>query len=162
MRALQFHRFSKARIWQDEDPFSGFVRVASLAVEIVVPRGATAEYGLLGASFEAGSSQEVALACGGGGSAWAQSLAGTLDDVRIELPAEYHSEIVRRARDCAIREQFVGRIVFDRAAHGMVGSSSSCFGALAELVVELLVSPNQLEKEGRLVELLTSLFHPRG
>lgn len=161
VRMIPFHRFSKARVWHDEDPFDGRAREGSVSVEVFVPRGAMSEYGLLGGNVLVGSAGDATVACSAIGAAWAASLASGVDDVRVGLPEEYHSEIVRRAAGRMAQHSPTGRIVFDQAAFGEVGSSGACFGALSEAVVELLFRRPSHGSDGLIVELLNSLFHPR-
>jgi hypothetical protein len=154
--ALSRHR--KARVWLDEVPSAefeptGFVRrevsrgsspipaKGIAAVELMVPRGATASYGLLGAQMLDSERHvgEVTVGILGDGPPMLDSLALMPDNVRVGLLEEYVDGVVLGVKGVVKTGwHFEGNLHFRWAAHGTVGSSSAFFAEIASLVARLL------------------------
>jgi hypothetical protein len=169
---LKLSRHRTARVWLDESPRAQYVPTAVMrrvvssglsmppvirlaGVELVVPRGAMASYGLLGAELLEGTEQGdvVTVAVARTDSPMPDSLAGTLDDVRVGLPEEYASAVISGVERLVHGgAHFGGELAFRWAAHGLVGSSGPFFADLAELVGKLLFSATT-PSTGDLVEL---------
>lgn len=115
---------------------------AALAIEVWMPVGPRALYGLLGVRFEpraTGLSIQVPVVSGIEGPRCAHSIASLSDEVRVGLPDEYGHEVVHGLADQAEKLGVgAGVLTIERAAHGLVGSSRSTFAALAILIVRLL------------------------
>jgi hypothetical protein len=112
------------------------------AIEVWMPTGPRALYGLLGARFEPdarGLSIRVPVVPGIEGPRFAQTIAASYDEVRVGLPDEYGREVVHWLAYEAEKLGFgPGVLTIERAAHSLVGSSRSVFAALAVLVVRLI------------------------
>jgi hypothetical protein len=112
---------------------------ARAAVELFVPVGGRALYGLLGAEFRPGGGAEgltlrVDVSPGNGpGLPWA--LAAEIDDVREGLPEAYVSGVLDGAATHALGP---GTLHFRWAAHGAAGSSEAIFRRIAQMVVTTL------------------------
>lgn len=144
---------SKARVWWDEDPFDGSTRSKCLVVELWIPRGPRAEYALLGASLDHDNTN-VRVSCPEDAGRWEASLAEGFDDVRIGLPTEYRESVSREARLSIGGAVARVGIVFDRAAHGAVGSSPALFGRLAAAIVGVLPRREDFATEPPMREIL--------
>ena len=108
-------------------------------VEAYVPRGARADYGLLGLEFAPGPAaiEVIVPYSGPHGATLTDSLAGQIDDVRVGLPEEY-AEAVLDALCAAAVSLPSGVLRVCAAAHGRVGSSPKFFARLAAAVVSLM------------------------
>lgn len=158
MQQLQLTRHRKARLWIGEPPRAEFsptsfvrrvvsagfaeapaIRIA--AVELIVPRGPVASYGLLGAELlDNGSGDgEVSVAVNNNGFAMQGSLAATADDVRIGLLNEYAEAVISGVEE-VVRGgwRFTGELAFRWAAHAAAGSSPAIFADLGSLVARVL------------------------
>lgn len=143
-------RHARARLWTDGElpPLTGWAAVRrrlpadpraagehrSLAVEVVIPRGGMISYGLLGATYEpvAGDSLDVAVLPGD----WLpfeRALAGPPEEVVTGLTTDYAEAVMDGAVAAAGTVTAVpgGSLIFDRAAHGAIGSSVALFRQLA-------------------------------
>jgi hypothetical protein len=157
MKTLQLTRFAKARIWFGGATLgfasSGSVRqhvtsndqarfaAAKVTLEALVPRGARAEYGLLGLSFDARSTTtlDVEVEYSDGNQApWLDSLARQIDDVQLGLPHEYATSVLETAASIATHRFPPGRLETVEAAHGAVGSSADFFRRLTVGVLSLM------------------------
>jgi hypothetical protein len=157
IRLLQLTRHRKARLWIGEPPSAEFsptsyvrrvvsagvaeapaIRIA--AVELLVPRGPVASYGLLGAELlDNGTGDgEVNVAVNSKGFPMQGSLAAMPDDVRIGLLDEY-AEAVVSGVEAVVRDgwRFKGVLAFRWAAHAAVGSSPAIFADLGKLVARV-------------------------
>lgn len=171
--SLSLPRHRKAKVWLDEPPGATYVptkfnhRVVSngstlpgpirlAAVEWMVPRGATASYGLLGAEYLDGDRDEgeVSVAVNRAGAPMLHPLAPDSEDVRVGLPDEY-AEAVLSGLERVVTEgwQFRGQVTFRWAAHGAVGSSPDFFSELAAVVARLLAIKN-VPSEDELISML--------
>jgi hypothetical protein len=178
MRSLKLGRFGAARIWLNEGAGASYAvsrvladtaasgRVGeslgsrSAAAEVVLPRGARSEYGLLGGSFSPQRSSSVALsvAVSNGSEPLRSSIARAVDDVRIGLPEEYAKAVLQAARVAASALP-TGSLTFNEGAHGAVGSSPLFFGMLARFVIKLLLVPNDVSDDA-IVTLFQALGGP--
>lgn len=114
----------------------------SLAVEVIIPRGAITAYGLLGAAFtpDGGTSLEMTVTAGTGAE-FSDSLATAPEEVYLGVPREYSKGIVSgflRGVE-RVRPLPGGSLIFDRGAHGVIGSSPITFTSLAACVTRLLL-----------------------
>jgi hypothetical protein len=166
MRAVSIGRFGKGRLWVDEQVEVAFVPVEiserrvtpgagtneprSVTVEVYLPRGARAEYGLLGIRYESAIGRDLVvrvLASEPSGRKYEQSLAEQVDKVVVGLPAEYAEAVLSAICDAAAGRLGPGLLVVDRAAHGVFGSSVNLFKQLATLLVRLVGDPLATEEE---------------
>lgn len=157
MIALDLGHHRKLNVWLDELPEIRYraVRVHEqryaaerqesadvrrAALEILVPRGGRAQYGLLGGEFEPATSDQfiVRLALSDRHERhipW--SLSARIDGVRAGIPTEYASGVIE---DLAAGPAVLGAGVLrpDCGAHSAAGSSVLFFKRLAELLVRML------------------------
>jgi hypothetical protein len=159
MKTLQLTRFAKARMWFGERVTRGFDASGVITgaagdapvvgpnsdmlvgLEVLVPRGAYSEYGLLGLEFLPGN-----LGClrievpysDMAGSPWSDALASNVDEVRLGLPQEYASSVLASLASTAAGRIPSGTLRIVDAAHGIVGSSPSFFGKLSGATIELM------------------------
>lgn len=132
------------------------------AVELFVPRGGHALYGLLGATFRRASTDELKVQVATSsynGPALENSLAHRVDDVRKGLVEEFARAVMDafRRTDPQVPPLPPGRLLFDRAAQGMVGSCQVIFRELARLVVCVMVTDLSVQPTEQLRELLENL-----
>ena len=160
MKTYQLNRLAKARVWQRRDPFDATERPEFLAVELWIPHGASAEYGLLGASLDH-EQFGVRLTCPRSDGRWAGSLAEGLDDVRRGLPEEYRESVIREAQAVIAERAMDIGVTYDTAAHGAIGSSSALFGRLAVTVIDLLTIGEESPGDERTEALLRTALQPR-
>jgi hypothetical protein len=173
MWQLQLSRHRRARVWFGEAPNAGYSptavvrRVVSTgdtkpaaaklaAIELMVPRGAIATYGLLGAEL-LDDGEGVGAVCVGvnrTGFPMQQSLAPMSDDVRVGLLDEY-AEAVVSGVERVVNEgwHFKGELTFRWAAHSAVGSSPAFFLELSVWVARLLAG-TMPPSEKNLVDML--------
>lgn len=109
----------------------------AIVLEVRLPRGPRAEYGLLGARFTPDDSGHVTLRVGVSGAEGAtfDSLAGSFDDVRVGLPEEYAGEVLGTL--ASLERLPAGVLEIHECAHGAVGSSRVLFARLAKLIAAL-------------------------
>lgn len=168
-KTLGIGTFGKGRLWVDEDVEAGYspIRVLErhllasraskvegrvVAVEVYLPRGARAEYGLIGMRYEPTPGRELLVRVLVGDAQtrkYEASLAGQVDEVRVGLPAEYAQAVLEATCDEASEGLAPGIVTIDRAAHGRVGSSMLLFDQLARLVVRVLAAPVPSEDQIR-------------
>lgn len=157
MRVVQLTPLAKARVWfeggvsefapagsikreVEADP-NAFLATTHLTLEAFVPRGARAEFGLLGVKFEREGDRLLQLEVPYSKEAnnrWFDSLAVAIDDVRLGLPSEYVPAILDAAVDSGTRRFPPGSIRIVQAAHGLIGSSSEFFQKLTICALELM------------------------
>ncbi len=150
--------FRKARVWLQELPAITYVKIDEVtasvetrvseisgtryaAIELFIPLGGRAAYGLLGARYDPDpSAQQLAIrvdVTGDKDSSIEWARANVVDYVRAGLPMEFTQGVI----DGAIEAKDTigsGKLHFMCAAHGAVGSSHMMFNVLAKLVVNLL------------------------
>ncbi len=129
--------------------------VQRAAMEIFLPHGGFAGYGLLGAEFVPDHSQYLTIQVATGATSVRQvnwALAALVDDVRVGLPDEYADAVLKGAGG---QELLSGGVLrFAWAAHGMVGSSPMIFLRLATAVVRLISQNATLLSDEELAALL--------
>lgn len=129
----------------------------TVAVEVLVPLGARAEYGLLGGEFSPMASTtllRVDVFYGVGDHV--ASLASGFDEVRAGLPREFARAVGAEIESLRGRvEVSPGVLTLSYAAHGLVGSSERMFRRLARWLVMSATTGDGVPDE----ELL-SLFQP--
>lgn len=175
MITLHLDRYRKGRIWIGELPDIQY-KVADIAerrlenkapttaeprcaaVELFIPTGARALYGLLGADFTPAEEQllivQVAIS-GAGENTINWSLAGRVDMVFVGIPQEFAIGVLDGACSAEeIRLLGPGVLNFCCAAYGHVGSSLAFFRRLSGAVVRLLASNNKLISQDELARLL--------
>lgn len=176
MITLQLTTFAKARIsWRptttlafeadglltrDAVANSGRRPHRFLSVEALVPRGARADYGMLGVSFNPDESEKLHVTvkyCETQCEPWPGSLAANIDDARVGLPKEY-SEAVLEGLIAGLRPSASGSLTLEEAAHGVVGSSSAFFRSLARAAGELLFLDDLQETSDTLLERLRRIL----
>jgi hypothetical protein len=176
MIAFDLSNHKRARIWIGDlpgRPDSGGVilenvvpatmhtdRVgAQAAIEIWVPTGARALYGMLGAELGIRAGNELHLFAPTVANPFEESeptLAGTLDRVYIGLSTEYAAAVLRGAVSADAGSKLgPGSLNFCIAKHSAVGSSEHLFERLATFLVDLIAS-NLSESESASIEQLLS------
>jgi hypothetical protein len=113
-----------------------------VALEAFIPRGAFAEYALLGGSWQPGRSDRTEVIVNVSderGPAFAGHLAGRVDEVRVGLPGEYGDGILAALANHA-GELGCGRLLISNAAHGRIGSSIAAFSSVAIVLLKLFES----------------------
>jgi hypothetical protein len=171
-----------ARVWVRElpdasYPSSGIVRksIPALAdgqifnpvaaVEILVPMGARAYYGLLGGRFEpvdsGGLDVEVVLSESNGPKFPSTTSVAYFDTPRIGLPEEFATGVLAGlvGENPAVAGMPGGRLKFDVAAFGWVGSSHNVFRHLARLVVSVMTADLGSDPTSRLKALIDRPIH---
>ena len=171
---LPFNR--RARVWIGELPqavYEGgtvvnqvvegtrepFGEVRRAAVEFYVPSGPRSMYGLLGAVLSPDQLHRLCVQVNTShelGRWFADSLAGTSDDVRVGLPDEYVGGVLDGI--LAARQQVgnlcSGGLVFSCAAHGERSSNHLIFNHLSRIVVSIL----NMETDSPSEQTLAALF----
>jgi len=157
MMEFRFGRQGVGRAWFEALPLAHYASAGDLCVtlpavrrerrecrivlEVLIPRGAYAEYALLGASYSGRERDEIVISVSESGEGdartYAESLASRLDTVWVGLPHPYAISVLDAAKATAPRA-LSGELSFDCAAHGMVGSSAQLFANCASAIVELL------------------------
>ncbi|WP_437952615.1 hypothetical protein WME98_19285 [Sorangium sp. So ce296] len=178
MRIVQLTPLAKARVWVSESAtfgveFTGAIsgsfvaaRTASpehaaVTVEALVPRGAMAEYGLVGLDFQSIPSEtsRVEVGCSvSEGMRWDKSIAATIDDVRLGLSEEYSQAVCQALSSAATTKLGPGVLRLVEAAHGAVGSSPSFFAKLSFAAVELMFVDVSDASDELLAELLRRIL----
>jgi hypothetical protein len=175
MRTVRIGRYGKARVWLGElpeltypvldvlertleagdSPLSGVRRAA---IEMLLPRGGRALYGLLGAELTPRCSGRLVVQVAVSGRTEPQfirSLAARIDDVRLGIPDEYAVSVLDGvSRTDESRSLGPGMVRFDRAAHGAVGSAQWLFQRLSAAIVRLLAGQPETPSDEGLAELL--------
>jgi hypothetical protein len=160
MNVVPLPHLGRAKIWLGELPalrvqparaLSGFVQARRpafpearrAALEIVLPRGATISYGLLGAELHPSQTgrllYEVAVS-EASGSIFEDSIAVRPEEVRVGLPEEYAPSVVEGILEAERQTPNLvsGRLLIHCAAHGIVGSSRWLFARLARTLTKIL------------------------
>ena len=158
MLEVSLSGFGKARVWSRECPVDPVKPYNGIALEVSIPRGGMCAYGLLGASaglHHSGPGCEVVAPASG--RRWHGSLVERIDEVRVGLPAELVATVQRAGAAEAERTGLETTILYDCAAHGLVGSNEWVFGRLAIALVRVTADRSLLEDELRLRGLLEEL-----
>ncbi len=134
----------RVRVWRDEAPEASYVAgetlersvsatkrgcktpSGSVAIEVWLPMGPRALFGLLGVRFGGdGPACEIRVPVVKGldGPRLADTIAASYDEVRVGLPDEYGQEVVDALARGAERVGLGGRLSVEHAAHSLVGSS---------------------------------------
>lgn len=159
MKTIDLEKFRKARVWIDELPDvanhalsmvthtvhaknQGRAKIQTGAVELFVPLGARSMYGLLGGYFEPmeGDSLSVEISLSSSSERiLSGSLAGSSDEVRVGLPAEYVGGVTAGIDAACSRldSVAVGKLHINCAAHGLIGSSNAIYSEIAATLVRL-------------------------
>jgi hypothetical protein len=175
MIELNLGSYSRSRIWMnglshaDYEPESILERripvrhsphsgSRSIMVELFKYVGPRDVYGLLGAGFipeYSGSLLMRVFASDNTGGVVDWALAGGIDDVHLGLPLQYAQTVLETAVDAAAEETLgPGVLSFDRAAHGLIGSSNAVFRHLTRVIVQLLEPDRQPLTEAELMRLI--------
>ena len=105
-----------------------------------------AEYGLLGVRFDSTTETllrvEVPYADGVGNS-WPESLGAGVDDVRWGLPRAFTQSILDATAAYANGRFPPGILRIVEAAHGLVGSNTRLFKAIATCALEIMLDAQQ-------------------
>jgi hypothetical protein len=128
------------------------------AIEMFWHTGGRTLYGLLGAELEStpGTELKVAIAQHAtAGECYVDSIAHCSDDVRKGLPAEYVRGVQRavQLQRELLSMMGAGTLSFNRAAHGVAGSSIRVFEALTSAVLRLFTAEDPVD-DSSLVDLL--------
>jgi hypothetical protein len=126
-----------------------------VSLEAFVPRGAMAEYGLLGIRYAPVASDDLKVRAGvlaASVARWDGSLANRTDDVRLGLPGEYVSFVSDGLLECQVTSP--GELSVIEAAHGAVGSSGRFFKRVALAAALILwMSDGELESAATVASL---------
>jgi hypothetical protein len=132
------------------------------AVELFHHAGPYTPYGLLGATHHPSASADRELTVlvhvsTPSGAAFTESLARSFDDVQIGLPHEYVRGVIDGVSEVhgEIGGLAAGKLVFDCAAHGAIGSSLAFFQRLSRIVCRLLSAEHAQPSEDEILRYLT-------
>ena len=164
---LPYH--CRARVWLGELPQASYLadytversieakspdfnNVRLAAVELREPKGPRVLYGLLGAEFRPLKSNNLDLQVNVSSNdnlRIADSSLNQSGDILVGLPKEYIDSVVRGVFDIGEKADgiFAGTLLFNCAAHSIVGSSESIFRRLSYIVVQILFSPKNTLSE---------------
>lgn len=155
MIQLNLNAYARARLWDSSElPDLGGLPVVehilrasenakpskNIAIEVAVPRGGVTSFGLLGATFEPARAASLTMTVlSDGDRVFPDALAPSPERAVFGLPQEYVNSVVNGfLKGAALLADIPGgSLVFDRAAHGMLGSSCELFRELAACVTRL-------------------------
>lgn len=161
-RSFELSRFRRANVWLNEAPPAEFTAVSSLSkefkpktitnaisqktgVEIYIPHGSTASYGVLGAELVESEIDglEIIVSIKSAGLPFHPSLASNTDEVRVGLLDEYANSVIGGVVKAAgvFGAPTNASLRFRWAAHGLIGSSQSVFEIASAIVLQLLLLP---------------------
>lgn len=167
-RSFELSRFRRANVWINEVPPAEFMAVSivrrtlkpkatinatsqKVGVEIYIPHGSKASYGVLGAELVESETDglEIIVSVNNGGNPFRPSLASKSDEVIVGLLDEYADAVIGGIIKAA---EVVGAptnasLRFRWAAHGLVGSSHSIFESASAIVLQLLLLPKEPSDE---------------
>ena len=116
----------------------------SVAVELFIPLGGFAMYGTLGATYEPKALSEllIEVLVAEQGASYSSELAVS-DKTSVSLPRETATVVLKAATKLQQESTLLagGTLTFDRAIHGIIGSSPAVFVALTHACFELLGDP---------------------
>ena len=142
-------------------PGSGGERFS--VIEVSIPLGARRLCGLLGARFSPGSEKflvEVrSRARGFEREVYRHALIADHSDALCGRPDEFADSVMAAASTLGL-ELGPGELVFEYAAHDLVGSSVVVFRGLARLVIQSLAADPERQGAAALLEGLRSAFPP--
>jgi hypothetical protein len=166
---------ARVRLWRGEGPGASYAaeeiierRISptkraedatssSVAIEVWLPMGPRALFGLLGVRYERdGPACEIRapVVRGLDGVRLSDTIAAANDEVRVGLPDEYGRAVVDSLAHEAEVLGLHGRLSVENAAHSLVGSSRSVFAALSTLAVRLIVEPFDELEQGSIEEIV--------
>jgi hypothetical protein len=129
-----------------------------VAVELLVPAGARAHYGGLGATFVPSSAKLLAIevpVSSTEGPAIPESLANQVDSVHVGLPGEYAKAILESMTSAHAAQLLPGGTVrVCGALHGVAGSSPWFFQVLSRVALTLLKVDIERPSETDLIALI--------
>lgn len=118
-----------------------------LTLEVLTPKGARMTYGLLGADSTPTATDKARVLVNVSDVSedeFTDSLASTLDRVRVGLPLQYAESVV--AEVSKVREEATKfpavEIQFKRAAYGTMGSDKATFRELSRVLTKLIIAEN--------------------
>ena len=170
MISLDLLYHSKGRVWVDDAPPAFFeaehtlehsiaaTKQASfgtrrIVVELLAPKGARIDYGMLGAELRSLPTHELQVLVNISPSlnlTLPDSLMpAALDEVRLGIPYSYGMAVIEGVDLAAneIGELFAGQLHFQYAAQGLVSSSAAIFKLLSGTVVRLLMLSDTIPTE---------------
>lgn len=180
MKILELGKYRRARVWIGELPDAAYPSVKTLAhsvsattephgkrkmaaVELLVVTGPRSLYGMLGGHFTVGPTGRLNVdvrISTANERLFADNLAGTLDEVRVGLPAEY-AQAVLAGVDLAkgeLNALTAGKLSINCAAHGAIGSCEAVFKHLAAILVKLFNSGSVEISDEELIKLFPPTF----
>jgi hypothetical protein len=180
MRNLDLGKHRRARIWTGELPDAECPSIKTLthfvaakaqspsgltlaAIEVFVPLGPRSMYGLLGGRFEPDATGQLNIDVNISAATerlFADSLAVKGDQVRVGLPAEY-AQAVLAGVNLAKGEMNAlasGKLSFDCATHGAIGSCEAIYKHLAAVLVKLFNAASLELSDDELVKLFPPTF----
>lgn len=153
---VEFEAASERVVETDAMPLD---EVRRAGVEILIPRGPRALYGLLGAELRPNRIGELrvrVLTCSGNRRRFKDAIALASDEVYVGLPDEFAAAVIEGVVEQNKRPGGLasGELVFQCAAHGLVGSSPTIFKWLSAVLVRILNLSAENLGEPKLAELL--------
>lgn len=159
MRTFSLRRHARARVWIDEASTAAYsphdvakrtvpagtrrTTCPSVTIEMLVPMGGMAGYGLLGVLVSPGIEGKVVQLdvpwCGADTTPWHSPLVLTSEQARIGIPQDL-AEAVIAGLDQGSRSRLAPSTVrVVEAVHGMVGSSPIVMSWLGRTAIEILL-----------------------
>ena len=180
MRILELGKYRRARVWIGNLPDAACPSVKTLthtiaaggelqnglrlaAIEVFVPLGPRSMYGLLGGQFEPDATGQLTIDVNVSTATerlFADSLTVKGDQVRVGLPAEY-AQAVLAGVNLAHSEMDAlasGKLSFNCAAHGAIGSCEAVYKHLAAVLVKLFNAASLELSDDELVKLFPPTF----
>lgn len=173
MKRLVDHGLARVRLWRGEIPNASYLageilerrvfparqadeaKPSSVAIEVWLPMGPRALFGLLGIRYERNGPAceiRVPIVKGSEGPRLSDTIAAAYDEARVGLPSEYGADVVEWLARGAEAFGLQGNIAVECAAHSLVGSSRSVFAALSMLVTRLIVEDVEEQESGKIEE----------
>ena len=181
MRTLELGKHRQARVWIGEVPDTSFPEVGEVkhiisatrggyeglrlaAVEVFIPLGPRAMYGLLGGQLKSSEADKLQVNISISSPkerVFSQSLASKGENVRVGLTQEYVQSVVA-GLDAVAAEPMVlaaGTLNIDCAAHGEVSSCGLIYKHLTIVLIKLLHAPIRELADEELVGLFPVSFN---